>query len=138
MGCLLKGLGVIAVLLFVFMLIGRVGSGSSTPSSAQTSKDIIPAACTAADFSLSKLKANTEYDEATLTGIVMSHCAAASGVQLKWTAFNSDGTVAFSNDFWPASTTNIPPHTNYAFEMMNSAPRGKWTYRVEPISVQIW
>jgi hypothetical protein len=59
-------------------------------------------------------------------------------VELKWTAFNADGTVAFSSEFWPASTTNIPPHTDYAFEMMNAAPRGKWTYQVSPISTSVW
>lgn len=95
-------------------------------------------ACTAADFSLSKTKATTEYDVARLTGIITSHCASAVGVQLKWTAFNADGTVAFSTDFWPASTTNIPPRSEYPFEMMDTAPRGRWTYRVEPINVTVW
>jgi hypothetical protein len=94
--------------------------------------------CTAADFSLSKLKANREYDEARLTGIVTSQCASAAGVQLKWTAFNTDGTVAFSSNFWPASTTNIPPRSDYAFEMMDTAPRGRWTFSVEPIAVNVW
>jgi hypothetical protein len=87
---------------------------------------------------LTKTKVRTEYDYATLTGIVTNHCTSAVGVQLKWTAFNSDGTIAFSEDFWPASTTNIPPQTDYAFEMMASAPRGRWTYTVEPISINVW
>ena len=75
---------------------------------------------------------------ATLTGIVRQMCPTAVGVEVKWTAYNSDGTVAFSENFWPASTTNIPPNTDYPFEMMNSAPRGKWTYTVAPISVYTW
>jgi hypothetical protein len=112
-----------------------VSGGSSGQAS---SLNTAPPACTAADFSLSKVKGSTEYEEAKLTGILTSHCAFSAGVELKWTAFNADGTVAFSNDFWPASTTNIQPHTDYPFEMMESAPRGKWTYRVEPISVNIW
>ena len=138
MGCLLKGIGVVVVLLLAFALIGKVVSESSGHPSAQINRDTGSSSCTAADFTLSKVKAATEYDEAKLTGIVTSHCASAVGVQLKWTAFNTDGTVAFSSDFWPASTTNIPPNTDYAFEMMDSAPRGKWTYRVEPIKVTIW
>ncbi len=113
-------------------------SGSSGRQATQTNRDFTSSSCTVADFSVTKTKANAEYDTATLTGIVTSHCATAAGVQLKWTAFNADGTVAFSSDFWPASTTNIPPHTDYAFEMMESAPRGKWTYRVEPIGVNVW
>lgn len=138
MGCLLKGFGVVAILILAFALIGVMVSGSSRQPSTQTNRDTGPSSCTVADFSLSKTKANTEYEEAKLTGIVTSHCASAAGVQLKWTAFNSDGTVAFSSDFWPASTTNIPPHTDYPFEMMESAPRGKWTYQVEPIKVNVW
>jgi hypothetical protein len=126
------------VFLFGIWVVAGIANSSSVHPSVQANTVISTPTCTAADFSLSKLKANAEYDEAKLTGIITSHCASASGIQLKWTAFNSDGTVAFSNDFWPASTTNIPPHTNYAFEMMNSAPRGKWTYRVEPISVRVW
>ena len=125
---------------FVLFCIIAIVSVSSHPtrSTEQRQEQAAPQSCTAADFSLSKTKATFEYDEAKLTGIVTSHCASAAGVELKWTAFNADGTVAFSSDFWPASTTNIPPHTDYAFEMMNSAPRGKWTYRVEPISVDVW
>lgn len=135
MGGVLKGLGVVLILLFALALIGKMSAGSSGQMSSQTHTS---AACNADDFSLSKVKGSTEYEEAKLTGILTNHCASAVGVQLKWTAFNSDGTVAFSNDFWPASTTNIPPNTDYPFEMMNSAPRGKWTYRVEPIKVNTW
>lgn len=124
------------------LAVSRTSRQSTVPTSnqpsGQSNRDTGASPCTAADFSLSKLKANAEYEVAKLTGIVTSHCASAAGVQLKWTAFNSDGTVAFSEDFWPASTTNIPPRTDYAFEMMNSAPRGKWTYRVEPIGVNVW
>jgi hypothetical protein len=133
-----------AIYVFVVLTLGYYAWQWSNHAGSDVSSDAIEQvqakaqSCTAADFSLSKTKAAVEYDEAKLTGIVTSHCASAAGVRLKWTAFNPDGTVAFSSDFWPASTTNIPPHTDYAFEMMNSAPRGKWTYRVVPISVDVW
>src|SRR5262249_49651551 len=65
-------------------------------------------------------------------------CVSAVGVELKWTAFNGDNTVAFSHNFWPASTTNIPPNSDYAFETMNAAPRGKWTYTAEPVQIHTW
>lgn len=122
------------LLLFVAIMRSNYGPESvavhASPAATQP--------CTANDFTLSKTKATREYETATLTGIIKSNCASAVGVQLKWTAFNSDGTVAFSSDFWPASTTNIPPHSDYAFEMMEAAPRGKWTYQVEPVSVNVW
>lgn len=136
----------IALLLGAFVVIGTLvaSSGQSGQNGAAAGSpgggrfDSGSASCTAADFSLSKPKVNVEFDTAKLTGVVSSHCASAAGVQLKWTAFNADGTVAFSSDFWPASTTNIAPHTDYPFEMMETAPRGKWTYRVEPVSVNVW
>ena len=132
---------VIAFVCISALILISLTVGSSTPipenvtASGLSTRSV---ECTAADFLVTKTKARTEYDQATLTGIITSHCKYAAGVQLKWTAFNSDGSVAFSDDFWPASTTNIPPGTEYPFEMMNESPRGKWTYTVQPISVSVW
>jgi hypothetical protein len=136
-------LAVIGAGLLVFVAIGilAVMSGSShgdATASTQSGVGATQPSCTAADFSVSKVRENTEYEYAKLTGIVTCHCIAAAGVQLKWTAFNADGTVAFSDDFWPAGTTITPPNTRYAFETMNMAPRGNWTYRVESIGVNTW
>jgi hypothetical protein len=95
--------------------------------------------CQVSDFTLDKTQANLDgYGYVRLTGIVHNGCSYAMGVKLKWTVYNSDGTIAFSNDFYPANTTNIPPNTDYPFETMNSAPRGKSQYTVEPISLQQW
>jgi hypothetical protein len=133
-----------AALVFIFLIgvvfLWRLGNNQPDSSKSDTVQLVKATvrSCTAADFSLSKEKATEGDDEATLTGVITSRCSAAAGVQLKWTAFNTDGTVAFSSDFWPASTTNIPPKSDYPFEMMNAAPRGKWTYTVEPISTNVW
>lgn len=95
-------------------------------------------ACAPSQFIISKLNATVRYNYATLTGIVANNCSSARGVELKWTAFNEDGSVAFSSEFWPASTTNIPAGASYPFETSNRAPRGKWTFTVEAINVQTW
>jgi hypothetical protein len=132
---------VFALIVVAGGLVALSHAGKNAPAlqpEVQIERDAAPRPCTVADFSVSKTRASTESDEATLTGIITSRCASSAGVQLKWTAFYADGTVAFSNDSWPASTTNIPPNSVYPFEMMNSAPRGKWTYRVEPIKVNVW
>jgi hypothetical protein len=132
--CLILGIGFAGFCL----VLGTMQSTSEVKSIShpETSEDAFT--CTPAAFSLAKTRASVEYDYAKLTGIVSNHCKQAVGVQLKWTAFNSDGTVAFSQDFWPASTTNIPPTTDYPFEMMAAAPRGKWTYKVEPVALRQW
>lgn len=132
----------IALALVALVIIGAAisgnRSGTSGDWSAQTNLHTASSPCAVTDFSLSRTRAHVEYDYAKLTGIVTNNCKYAEGVQLKWTAFNSDGTVAFSEDFWPASTTNIPPGADYAFEMMDTAPRGRWTYEVKPIALNVW
>jgi hypothetical protein len=125
-------------LVIISTAISGTRSGTSDDRSAQTNLHTASSSCAVTDFSLSRTQAHVEYDYAKLTGIVTNNCKYAAGVQLKWTAFNSDGTVAFSEDFWPASTTNIPPGTDYPFEMMDTAPRGKWTYEVDPIALKVW
>ncbi|HVA79839.1 MAG TPA: hypothetical protein VNF29_02830 [Candidatus Binataceae bacterium] len=80
----------------------------------------------------------SDNDFMRLTGIITNGCANAAGPELKWTVYNSDGTVAFSQDFWPASTVNIAPRTNYPFEYPHAAPRGRWSYEVRVVSVDQW
>jgi hypothetical protein len=46
--------------------------------------------------------------------------------------------VAFSDEFWPDSTTNMAPNTDFPFEMMHDAPSGSATYKVDTISVTTW
>lgn len=126
------------LLLCAIAVAVKIYSGDQYRQPIATAEKLSNATCSASDFTLTKTKAVTEYDSARLTGIITSHCATSAGVQLKWTAFNADGSVAFSSDFWPAKTTNIPPRSDYPFEMIESAPRGKWTFNVEPIKVTSW
>lgn len=132
-GCL----GVLAAIVLIVIFLAILGAGNQNG----TSKSGSPASatrCAPADFQVEKLKAVIEYEHARLTGTVRHSCPVAIGVELKWTAYNADGSVAFSNTFFPAHTTNIPPNTAYPFETINSAPRGKWQYNVEPVRVYSW
>lgn len=94
--------------------------------------------CTPDQMSLANLSVTTASGFAHLTGVIRNHCRDAEGVQLKWTAYYADGSIAFSHDFWPASVSNISAGTEYPFETMNEAPHGKWTYKVQPINVHAW
>jgi hypothetical protein len=62
--------------------------------------------CHAQDITISKLNDWTEFGYAHLTGIVSHRCSSAVGIELKWSTLNPDGTVAFSQTFWPASEHN--------------------------------
>ena len=126
-GCL----GAMAALIALAVLGSLVvGQHSGRPASGSS--------CGSADFAISSLRATTEYNYARLTGKITNNCSTSAGPKLKWTAYNSDGTVAFSHDFWPASTTNVAPGASYPFETMNSAPQGRWTYTVQVIGVDHW
>lgn len=96
------------------------------------------ARCSASNVTVSNLKATIDDGFARITGMVRHNCKSSAGVELIWTAFNSDGSIAFSDRFWPASTVNIPSDTDYPFDTMNKAPKGKWTYRVQPAATNIW
>jgi hypothetical protein len=75
---------------------------------------------------------------ANLSGNVVSGCAQASGVELRWTAMRDDGTVVFSHTFWPASISNIPAKSTYAFEFSWAAPSGRFSSKVEPVVTKAW
>lgn len=114
-------------------------AGSSVASSGTvTSPTTAAPTCSTRNFEVQKLRAWIEYDYVHLTGVVHNGCSIAAGVKLKWTAEFADGSVAFSTDFWPASTTNIAPRSDYPFETLNRAPRGKWTYVVTAEALTAW
>ncbi|HEY1613900.1 MAG TPA: zinc ribbon domain-containing protein [Rhizomicrobium sp.] len=130
--------GAVIVILLSLGLFAINVSDLRRPSSASVAESSGP--CSPADFTVSDLatpQAETS-DYIKLTGMLHNGCSQASGAQLKWTVFNSDGTVAFSDDFWPDSTTNLPPNGDFPFDTLHSAPNGTWTYKVEVISTTAW
>lgn len=136
----LLSIGGLCAVLFV---LAAIPTGNQTPAgqttTVRTTSAPAPPICSASDFSVDKLNAGIEYGYAKLTGIVRNGCDVSAGVELKWTAYNSDGSVAFSHTFFPASTVNIAPKTNYPFETSNSAPQDrKGHYTVEPVRIIRW
>ncbi len=133
-----KAIGPVALLVGLFWLghiltsgpIAGLGTGNASSAAIPT--------CSPRNVTLNKTTVNTRGDYATLTGIVRHNCPGSTGLKLKWTAYNSDGSVAFSQEFWPASTNNIPANTDFPFQFMNQAPRGQWTYIVVPAEVHAW
>lgn len=132
----MTGCGIVIGIVALLVLFNAVFGDHSTTSS--TSDATVADACAPSNFLITKEKATERGGYATLTGIVRNNCDQAKGIRLKWTAYNKDGSVAFSDTFWPASTTNIPPHSDYPFETMNKAPRGPWTFVVVPEALEDW
>jgi hypothetical protein len=122
-------LGLISLLALVFLALDQ-----GQESQAQSYKYD----CTPTDFSISVPKIRIDGDFLYFTGVITNGCTQSAGPRLKWTAYYSDGTVAFSDEVWPASTINIAPHTNYAFELMHPAPQGRLTYEFRIVSIDRW
>jgi hypothetical protein len=77
--------------------------------------------CDGSQFELSNLTMDRSSGYLTLRGVIRHSCSMALGPQMKWTAYNKDGTVGFTTDFWPAGTVNIQPLTDYPFETVHQA-----------------
>jgi DNA-directed RNA polymerase subunit RPC12/RpoP len=131
------GIGGVALFCLAYCNGGfQSGSATNVPSARQS---IAADPCPITKFLVINQRATSdEYGYAKLTGTVRNTCAISAGVELKWTAMNKDGSIAFSDDFFPAHTTNIAPGADYSFETSNHAPKGRWRYTIEPIRVYRW
>ncbi len=87
------------------------------PMTAEASR---PANCKAENVTIDKnwtLEAKGKF--VYLRGTLSHNCPTAVGVELTWTGYYADGSVAFNRNFWPNSTSNIPSGTKLPFETMN-------------------
>ncbi len=94
--------------------------------------------CTPSDFSVEKVSVSMDGVNANLSGNVVSRCAQASGVELRWTATRDDGTVVFSHTFWPASISNIQAKSTYGLRIQLGGAVGTLSSRVEPVVTKAW
>jgi hypothetical protein len=95
------------------MLLVVIHAFESGQESTTSSSSTAPTSCVPADFTVSKLRGRWEDEYIRLTGVITSHCQFAGGPKIKWTVYNQDGSIAFSGDFWPASTVNLAPGEAY-------------------------
>jgi len=83
---------------------------SNSPGATSNSTSRVPTTgCSRADFAVSELKWRREYDNLNFTGTVSNNAATGCGVQLKVSAYDAQGAVIETQDFWPASVRNIDP-----------------------------
>ena len=75
--------------------------------------------CGPENVTIEKVNFRRSGDYTYATGVIKHNCKVAVGVELKWTGYYSDGSVAFSRSFWPNSISNIPRNTDFPFEDMN-------------------
>lgn len=127
----LWGISVSAKHLSTAVLIGAALATRAAPASAACSPSLVQL-----DHVHYSYEVIADMGVATVTGILTQDCDIAVGVQLKWTGYYADGSVAFTQDFWPNSVSNIPPKIASPFEMQqfdNLKPT-KYTLTVESAS----
>lgn len=95
-------------------------------------------ACPTSSVSVSHPRYSYADGVATVTGIVTQNCDVALGSHLKFTAYYSDGSVAFTDDFWPDSRSNIPSGTHFPFEDQEQTARPPTRYAVMVLGSHPW
>lgn len=91
----------------IMLLVSLV---SITPVFAQAS---LPAGCDLSQVKISNVRTWHEMGYARITGILRHSCAGSIGIELKWTGFYADKSVAFTYPRWPNGTSNIPANTDF-------------------------
>jgi hypothetical protein len=99
----------------------------------------MPSGCSVDNVQLSDVKMTQKRGgHVQITGKVEHTCAGAVGVQLKWTVFYADGSVAFSQDFWAARTSNIPANSEFYFDHSGDIAAKPDTWTLTADSVKVW
>jgi hypothetical protein len=116
------------------------GNSNSNGSASNASSSSSAATCEIGDFVISHVKTSwaTNPGALTLTAVVTNNCADAAGPELTWTAYYGDGSVAFADQFWPASTVNIAPRQSFHFQDMEVAQPHRWKYTLQVAAVRQW
>jgi ribosomal protein L40E len=97
-----------------------------------------PKDCRVSDIGLDKITGRMEEYSIKITGRLLNNCAMPTGVQLKVTIYDKGGAVLAVEDPWPASTNNIPAHTDFPFEVIFMKTKGLAKYDVRVIDVRSW
>lgn len=94
--------------------------------------------CKTTDINLGKTNARTEGDYIYIDGTITNNCDSPTGVQLKMIIKDKDNNILKVHDMWPASTNNIPAHSDFPFESMERLVEGFDNYEVRIITVTSW
>lgn len=127
---------VLAAGMFAAQWFGDSGDSSVPAKSPQPSA----VQCKVSDFRVSPMRISwgTNAGAVTLTASVYNGCSQSAAPELKWTAYYPDGSIAFSEEFWPAGAVNMAPHSRYPFEYLELARPQDWKYTLRVVAVTQW
>jgi len=104
------------------------------------------AQCSVADIKLLSFSPRVEdrckrspCPELKLVGELQNNCASAIGVKLKVTGRDKNGIVVDTVEGWPASISNIPAQSKYAYDLSIMRYRPELdTFEVSVLEVKRW
>ena len=127
---------VIGAVVLGFWISSRFTEHSSSQSSGVTGDSVT--SCTVSKVTVDKLRARSEgYGYFRITGRLTNKCDQPIGVQIKVTVYDRADNILASPDLWPASTSNIPAHSEYPFEWLQESP-GLHKFTVNVIELRTW
>lgn len=96
--------------------------------------------CQLKDVSVSGVSTRHLRDYVYFDGTIINNCASAIGVQIKITVYGKDKRVLKVDDFWPASTNDIPPKSSFPFEWQveDAQIPGMVSFDARVVSLESW
>lgn len=117
-------------------------SNPGSPPSQYGEPAVLPASdsrtCSLSSISVDHLRFWYDDGYSNVTGIITQNCSMAIGVELRFTGYFSDGSVAFTEGFWPNATSNIPSGTSMPFEGLNDAAIKPSRYTITVADTHQW
>lgn len=96
------------------------------------------AQCKPSDIDIDKVRGRVDGDYVYVAGRLVNNCASATGVQIKITVYNKAGDILTVRDLWPASINNIPPRSDFPFEIMVPRQAGFANFDTRVIGTRVW
>jgi hypothetical protein len=138
------GWGLLIIAAATIWIVAAMTSGNSDSGGRTGAADGSAVAerqgCEPSDFVISHMRTSWDIGGGALmlAGVITNNCTAPAGPELIWTGYYGDGSVAFSDEFWPASTVNIAPHQSYHFHDMKLTRPHNWRYTLSVVHVHQW
>ena len=94
--------------------------------------------CTIDNVEVKISRVEDEYGWLTTYYFLSHSCPFPVGIKLRKTGFYQDGSIAFSEEFWPGSVTNLPPNVQIPFESGIKLFVPIDRQELVPIEVNVW
>lgn len=96
------------------------------------------AACSTSDVRVKSWNWHVEHGYAIYVGEIINGCTEATGVQLQIVSRDASGEAVDFEQFWPASTNNIPAAGSYVFKWTAEANHQAKSATLGVIAVNQW